>query len=134
MYFFWGFGAVGVEDAENEALDDVSEVAFHRGAFLEQRALHVVVDIVLDGVLVGGDGFVVDHFSVLEGVESAYAGCVFGHPGLLEHSLMHPKRHLLLEHIMRYLQLAAQLLRTDAVATVPDLVLIEGVDHDGLDG
>lgn len=107
MYFFWGFWAVGVEDAEDEAFDDVSQVAFHRGAFFQQRTLHIVVDVVLDGVLIGSDGFVVDHFSVLERVQPADTGCVFCHSGLLQHSLMHPKRHLLLQHIMGYLQLIA---------------------------
>lgn len=46
---------------------------------------------------------------------------------------MHPKRHLLLQHIVGYLQLIAQLLRTNAVPIVLDLLLIESIDHDGLD-
>lgn len=46
---------------------------------------------------------------------------------------MHPKRHLLLQHIVGYLQLIAQFLRTDAIPIVFDLLLIESVDHDGLD-
>lgn len=133
MYLFWGFGAVGVEDAEDEAFDDVSQVALHRGAFFQQRTLHVIIDIVLNGVLIGSDRLVVDNFSVLERVQSADTGSVFGHPGLLQHSLMHPKRHLLLQNIMGYLQLIAQFLRTDAVPIVLDLLLIKGIDHDGLD-
>lgn len=80
MYFFWGFGAVGVEDAEDEAFDDVSQVALHRGALFQQRTLHIVIDVVLDGVLIGTDGLVVDHFSVLERVQPADTGSVFGHP------------------------------------------------------
>lgn len=133
MYLFWGFGAVGVEDAEYEAFDYVSQVALHRGAFFQQRALDIVIDIVLDGVLVGSDRLIVDNFSVLERVQSADTGSIFGHPGLLQHSLMDPKRHLLLQHIMWYLQLIAQLLRTNAVSIILDLLLIKSIDHDGLD-
>lgn len=53
MDFLWGFGAVGVENAENEAFDDVTKMALHRGAFLKEGAFHIIVDVVLYCVLVG---------------------------------------------------------------------------------
>lgn len=107
--FLWGFGAIGIEDAQDKALNDVFEVALHRGAFFEEGAFNIVVHLVFYDVFIDRNWLVVDRFSILKGVKPADAGCIPGLPGFLEDALMHPEGHLLLEHIMRDLQFVAQL-------------------------
>ena len=65
MDLLWGFRSICVEDTQNQALDYVSEVALHGGAFLEEGALHIVVDFVLNCILVNSDRFVVNCLPIL---------------------------------------------------------------------
>jgi len=74
----------------------------------------------------------VDHLPILERVHASETGHIAHGSDFLNHSLVHPKRHLLLHHVSRYLQFAAQLLRTHSC--LAHTRLVEVVDEHCLYG
>lgn len=133
MYFFRGFGSISIENAENESFNDVPEVTFHGSTFFEECAFHVIVHIVFYALFILLNWLIIHYFSIFEGVQTTNAGSISSKATFLQHSFVHPERHLLFKHIVRNLQLITQLLRANTVFCIFELALIKVSNQNGLE-
>lgn len=111
-------GSIDVQNTNNQPFDNVLQMTLHWSAFFGDEIIDIIINLISCHLLVFINWFIIDCFSVFEGVHSSQTESLFGHSRFLDYSFMDPKGHFLFDHIVGEIQLRAKLLRTESLRFV----------------
>jgi len=125
MYLLWWFRSISIQYTQYQSLNNMSKMWLNWTTLFWKDIVTLVLDLLFNMILVDCYRFVVNYLPVLEWVYTTKWWNLFSESGLFYHTVMDPIWHLLSDNILRYLQLLTQILRTDPISIILDLILIK---------